>query len=284
MTSLEEDLAIASEAGLTYIDIWSPKLDEYLATYPIVWLDMKLREHHIYPAAVSGVELAVHAAREQDLVNQAHFLELCTQLDALGGGIIVVHPGVQIENGNAEVKATSAKTVPWIVHALRAYSGLAAPFDVHLAFEFRAGTRSSVRTLGASQEIVQQVSRSNVGLSLNTLEMCKSGIKPEELDALDMGRLKLVHLEPPVPQSPYPAGRGTATLPVPPEWGVREGETPLQTICGYLAAQGFRGPYCIAYPTQQKAAENAPGDQVSPLEHALEAKQAALNLLTPLYL
>jgi sugar phosphate isomerase/epimerase len=287
-SSLEEDLAIASAAGFTHIDLWSPKLDNYLATYPIVWLDIKLREHHVYPAAVSGMELAVRTGQEEDLVHQAQFLELCTHMDTLGGGIIVVHPKVQIEDGDSEVKATLAQTVPWMVRALHTYSDLAAPFDVHVAFEFRSDVHSPVRTLAASQEIVRQAARSNVGLSLNTLHVCKSAVKPEDLDALDVGKLKLVRLEsgpspsPPLRSeavSPSPAGRDGAAIPM-----AREGESRLQTICEHLAAQGFQGPYCIVCPPKQKGAEPASGDQASPLECVLEAKQAALDLLTPLYL
>jgi sugar phosphate isomerase/epimerase len=284
--TLEEDLSIANEAGLTCIDLWSPKLDEYLATYPIVWLDMKLREHQVYPAAVSGVELAVRTTREQDLIDQAHFLELCTHVDALGGGIIVVHPRVQNRDGHAEVEAASAQIVPMTVRALRAYADLAAPFDVHVAFEFRSDAYSAVRTLAASQEIVQQVSRSNVGLSLSTLNMYESGVTPEELDALDMGRLKLVHLEgalsPPL-RAQEKAGE-SATCALLPHGMPGQEESFLQVICGHLAAYGFRGPYSIACPATQEADDLAPGSQASPLERALEAKQAALDLLTPLYL
>jgi sugar phosphate isomerase/epimerase len=297
-TSLEEDLAIASQAGFSCIDLWSPKLDEYLAIYPIVWLDMKLREQHVYPAAVSGVELAVRATREQDLVDQARFMELCTHLDTLGGGIIVVHPRVQGQDGDAAANAPSAQTVPGMVRALRAYSDLAAPFDVHVALEFRADAHSTVRTLAASQEIVQQVSQSNVGLSLNTLDMCKSGITPEGLNALDVGRLKLVHLEAALPACHNPAEWGKVAIPAPSEWGAQEGSPlvpalhgipeekgpPLRVICAQLAVLGFRGPYCITCPSKAKATELAPGGQGSSLEHVREAKQAALDLLTPLYL
>jgi sugar phosphate isomerase/epimerase len=268
--TLEEDLRITNEAGLRCIDLWAPKLDEYLATYPIVWLDMKLREHHVYLAAVSGIGLTVHTTREQDLLDQARFLELCTHVDTLGGGIIVVHPKAQIVDWNAKAKATS-QLVMAMVGVLRAYSDLAAPFDVHVAFEFRSDAQSALRPLATGQEIVQRVSRTNVGLALNTLDLCRSGVKPEELDALDMRRLKLVHLE------------GATVAPMPPRAPVKE-ESCLPVICGYLVAHGFRGPYCIACPTTQQADDLAPDDQASPLERVLEAKQAALDLFTALHL
>jgi sugar phosphate isomerase/epimerase len=293
-TSLEEDIRIASEAGFTCIDLWSPKLDEYLATYPTVWLDIKMREHHVYPVAVSGVELALPATREQDLLKQAHLLELCTRLDALGGGTIVIHPRVQPWDEDPTAETEPAQTVPRLVRALRAYSGLAAPFDVHLALEFRADARGTTRTLAASQEIVRKVSRSNVGLSLNTLGLYESEVRPEELNTLDVGRLKLVHLEraPSVKRSSHPtsapAGRGKTEMWATPSPALDRmpgvTESPLQAICEHLATQGFRGPYCITYPTKQEAAKLALGSQTLPQERARWAKQVALDLLTPLYL
>jgi len=287
---LEEDLRITSKAGLTCIDLWSPKLDKYLATYPIAWLDMKLREYRVYPAAVSGLELAPGATQEDNLVHQAHFLETCTHMDTLGGGTIVVHPQAQAKNEEAEAKATPAQIVPWVVRALRTYSDLAAPFDVHVAFEFRSDARSTVRSLSASQEIVRQVARSNVGLSLNTLDLRRSGVKPEDLEALDVGKLKLVHLEGALPTDQsdrtshsLPAGRGEAAMPVRSDWDAREEGSTLRRICEHLASQGFRGPYCILCPSDQQADRLVPTDQVSPLEHVFRVKQAALDLLMPLY-
>jgi 2-keto-myo-inositol isomerase len=255
-TSLEEDVRAASEAGFTCLDLWAPKLDEYLASYPVTWLDARLREHRVYAVAVSGMEpLSLYASEEQ-LVIQAHYLELCVRLDALGGGIVVVHPGACPE----------AESTAWMVRALRDLSNLAAPFEVRLAFELRADASSSTCSLALSQEIVQRVARSNVCLALSTFHFHQSGGQPEDLEALDIARLRLVHLE------------GLSDLPL----GVSGDEgalspdhdpIPLEAICRRLAAKGFRGPYCVEWPAGQHPL----------VENARLAHQTALDLLTGLY-
>jgi 2-keto-myo-inositol isomerase len=252
-SSLADDVRAASEAGFSALDLWAPKLDDALATYPVVWLDIELQKQGVHAASVSGVELP-HPARQEDaLVLRARFLELCTHLDALGGGTIVAWPGASPASVGRGTEAAS-----WMAGVLRRYSNLAAPFEVRIALEPRANGHSVVRTLAAAQEVVQGVNRSNVGLALDIELLRESGAKPEDLQALDVSKLWLVRLE----------GGGLSPT------------TMQQAICKRLADKGYRGPYCIQWPAPAPADGHSKDAMV---ECARQARQAALEMLTPLY-
>jgi sugar phosphate isomerase/epimerase len=272
--SLRDDVRAASEAGFSSLDLWAPKLDDCLATYPLIWLDMHMQEHGVYPLSISGLEPLLWNTREDRLVYQARFLELCTHLDALGGGILVVHLGASSTDDGEPATIRQ----PPMVRALRDCSDLAAPFEVRVALEFQAGAGSALWTLSASQEVVHSVERNNVGLALGIDQLRESGGKPEDVEALDVKRLWLVRLAAPSPVPPF-------------QWRTEEGRPSdsaggrllaafQEALCQRLAARGFRGPYCVRPPEPASSGQRS-ADAL--IEGARQARQAALDLLTPLY-
>ena len=280
--SLADHIRAASEAGFAALDLWAPTLDAYLATYPVIWLDMELQKHHVYATSISGIALRPSDAREDRAVQEARFLELCTHLDALGGGTIVLWPGA-----GQEEAPDDAQAVPWLVHMLKRCSDLAAPFEARIAFEFQAGASSGVRTLAASQEVVRQVARGNVGLAFDVGQLGEGGSGSEDVETLDVNKLWLVRLKSDSPQFPTmsqrkdPAGSEASPSPVPTGEGWGGGPTPtaLQlTICQRLTDKGFRGPYCVEWPTLAATTPQSAG-QDSLIERARQSRQAALELL-----
>ena len=98
---IDGKLQIASEAGFSCIELWAPALETYLASHPVVWLDLQMRQCGIHRLIVNGLAplSIVRGTRDEDaLVSQARFLELCTHLDALGGAILVLHPDPFTDN------------------------------------------------------------------------------------------------------------------------------------------------------------------------------------------
>jgi len=268
--SLGDDVRAASEAGFSSLDLWAPKLDDCLATYPLIWLDMHMQKHGIYPLSISGLEPLSWNTREDRLVYQARFLELCTHLDAMGGGILVVHLGAfPTSHGESAIIRR-----PQMVRALRDCSDLAAPFEVQVALEFQAGANSDLRTLSASQEVVHSVERNNVGLALGIDQLRESRGKPEDLEALDVNKLWLVRLEtgrrdPAVGKGRHSDGTGGDLL-----------ATFQEALCQRLAARGYHGPYCVTLPEPASSGERPTNVLI---EGARQARQAALELLAPLY-
>lgn len=257
---IETEIDAAAQAGFTGLDLWAPKLDSYLDTYPVVLLEARLRKRNLHMVALRGIESALLQSKAEKAVLEARFLGTCTRLDAMGGGLIVASPASVMESGvgDSDILDSTART-------LRDLADLAAPFEVRIAFEFRGGRYSPVRSLAQSQEIVEQVARPNVGLALSTHEFHLGGGELDEIDRVDVPKLWLVHLAdaegPPVELS----AEGNRTL-------IGEGAVPVREICARLTSRGFRGPYSIGMPSWQR-----------PLaETAQYARQAVLGLLAPL--
>jgi xylose isomerase-like TIM barrel protein len=215
---LEDQIRAAAAAGFRCLDLGVSALEAYVAIYPTVLLDALLREHHVYIAALGGMGSLTFDPHGGFTMTQARILEVCTHLDVLGGGMLTVRPG---ERSDISAQAATAQ----IVHALRRLSDLVAPFDVQLACEFSGGEPCALRSLSHSQEIVERVSRSNVGLALHAAALVGVPNVSHELDAVDVSKLCLVRLgDLSEPSSALPDRR---------------------TICSRLAEKGYRGPYSV---------------------------------------
>jgi 2-keto-myo-inositol isomerase len=290
--SLTDHIRAANEAGFSALDLWAPKLHDALATYPVLWLDIELQKRHVYVTSVSGVKLLTGQTREDILVHEADFLTLCTHLDALGGGTIAVWSGTDAESPRGGTQALS-----WIVRTLRSYSALAAPFEVRIALDSPAAACEAIYTLKTRQEIVHQVARGNVGLALSIEQLCTNMDGLEEIEALDVSKLWLVRLDaaslqPSESREQAPSEANVQPHPPPskpeadiddPSTGEREDRARSEeTVCTHLAAKGFRGPYCIAWPTSAAASPQA-AEPDSLIDRVRRSRQAALELLALLY-
>ena len=252
---LDDQIEAASQAGFTCVELRALALDAFLGPRPLLWLDMLLKQHKVHSLVLNGLTLPLPGYGEYSAYSQAYFLELCTHLDALGGGTIVLQPAEFAREG----RGRSAENV----RALRTYADLAAPFDVTLAFEFSAN--STVSDWEAAQHIVDRAARSNLRLSISTHEWYKSKAEPGDLDTLKPGQLALVHLDSPLPS---PSAAATAPEPSP----QKEEAARTLALCRQLEAAGFRGPYCIPLDAQPWAR----------IERARAVRQAALDLLKAL--
>jgi len=218
--SLQDQVRAAAEAGFRCLDLWLPALDDYLASYPTVVLVSLLQEHGLYVGMVSGLPplpLAKGAelTHEPFLLFQASLLALCTDLDMLGGGTLLVPlPPTQSS-------ACDPLCAP-LERALRTLADLAAPFEARLALTLLLGEGGSGCSLTAAAALVQRVGRSNLSLGLDLTE----GDLPTEIPAPFSRRLWAVRL-------------GAAA------WD-EDQASQLRALCTQLALAGFHGPYSVA--------------------------------------
>lgn len=151
---IERAARVASEAGLRCLDVSAAALEAYLATYPVALLDTTLSQHDLYIAVVSECGPIPVRAGSQGLLLEARFLDICTHLDALGGGVIAVARG-------------TSGTVDQVVRALRALAELAAPFDIRIVLDCSDGEQPPREQVRAGMAIVERVKHSHVGLALD---------------------------------------------------------------------------------------------------------------------
>jgi sugar phosphate isomerase/epimerase len=253
---VDRELQAASQAGFDCIELWVPALEAYLGRHPLVWLDLQVRQHKIRSLTLNGLTAPLLDYGEDALVGQAHFMELCAHVDALGGGTIVARPA----RGGAGDRDRSGE----VIRALRAYADMAAPFEVMLAVEFEAD--SAVPDWQAAQAVVERAAKSNLRLSFSTHKWHESENKPQDLETLKSGQLALVHLDSPLPHGSAPGADSKPS-------SVGDEAALARTLCEHLAATGFRGPYCTPLSAR-------PGTL---LDRARAARQTASDFLAPFY-
>lgn len=254
---LDALIRAAAQAGYTCLDVAADTLADYLDSYPLAWLDARLREDRVYIAAVDGPGALASTPQVETLIGRAQLVETCTHLDALGGGVVTIRLGAQLDTIGLAGDHTA-----WIVGALRTLSDLAAPFEVRLALEVGACPERPVRSFAHSREIVRQVARPNVGFSLDASTLCLDDRELGQTDAWNIDRLWLVRLA----NDGHMCSEAAKPKPHAP---VAERPSALRELCLRLSARGFVGPYSVPLSS---------GDR--PLAEAARAARLAVLRLT----
>jgi len=262
MTSdLETDVAVTAYAGFKALELWAEKIERYLTTHTLADLNALFVNHHIMPLAINSIEFIAFRGSEYAQI-QARLHELGQVAQAIGCPTIVVVPS-----------PSPGRNFLWsdilaeYVEVLRDLSDIARLYQVKLSFEFLGFGWCSVRTPRAAFEIVQQVARDNVGLTIDAAHFYGGGGLLSELDQLDPGRIFAFHLDD-LEDTPKEAiSDGTRLLP-----GL--GVVPLDAICARLKQIGYTGPCAIELFRPEYW-------NWDPQELAIKAYQAALKVLSP---
>jgi sugar phosphate isomerase/epimerase len=192
---------------------------------------------------ISAVEPLSIFERNRHLALQARFLELCTNLDAMGGGTIVVYPGPRTDMQMTEQRGTEG-----LARALRDLGAIAAPFDVTVAFEPRSSAHGAGGMVPTASRTLHRTGAHNVKLALDTLEFHRAGGRSQDLSELRPSELALVRLSDADGHAEDPRQLGAPTL-------AGQGAVPVRTICRQLGNQGFRGPYSAELPSDRSPTE-----------------------------
>ena len=265
MTSdLETDVAITAHAGFKALELWAAKIDCYLATRTLADLKALLANHHVIPLAINSIEFIAFRGSEYAQI-QSRLHELGKIAQAINCPTVVVVPSPTPKHTTAW-----SDIVAEYVRVLRDLSDIAALYEVKLSFEFLGFGWCSVRTPRAAAEIIRQVGRDNVGLTIDAAHFYGGGGLLSELEQLDSKQIFAFHLDD-LEDAPKEAiSDGMRLLP-----GL--GVVPLNEICARLKRIGYHGP-CAVELFRPEYWSWEPG------EVALKARQAALKVLSPYFL
>jgi 2-keto-myo-inositol isomerase len=187
--SLEIDIAAASDAGFTLLEIWAAKLRVYLQTHTTGELKRLLGEHNVRPHSINSIE---HISF-RDADSYAKIKEECEQLSRIAAEIgcpyLVVVPGRLPPAG-----ADRSEIVAESVRVLNELAAIADPHGVSLAFEFLGQTDCSVQTLDLATQIVAQVDRKSVGFVLDSFHFYAGGSTMESIKAVNPAKLFVFHI------------------------------------------------------------------------------------------
>jgi 2-keto-myo-inositol isomerase len=186
--SLAQDIRAASAARFDCLEIWAAKLRKFLKANTTAELKSMLNEHRLEPYSINSIERITF----RDAAAHARLLEECEELcriaDEIGCPYIVVVPS-PLPAGQSR-----ADVVDESVRVLDELGRVAESYGVALAFEFLGQPRCSVQTLEQASEIVDKLSRSNVGLVIDSFHFYAGGSRIESIDALDAQKLFIFHI------------------------------------------------------------------------------------------
>lgn len=263
MTSdLETDVAVTKAAGFTALELWAAKLDRYLAAHSVAELKALLDDNGVAPMSINSIEFIAFRSAADYAGIRARGQQLCELSAQIGNPCVVVVPS-----------PTPDRNLPWAdvvaeyVTVLRDLADIAAPHGVKLSFEFLGFGWCTVRTPRAAWEIVQQVDRPNVGMTVDCAHFYGGGGLMRELDMLDPARIFAFHLDD-LEDTPKEAiSDATRLFP-----GL--GVIPLDEICARLKGIGYDGVCSIELFRPEYWGWE-------PVVVARQAREAALKVLAP---
>ncbi|MBI3537700.1 MAG: sugar phosphate isomerase/epimerase [Chloroflexi bacterium] len=260
MTSpYETDVRIASKAGYDALEITATKLDKYLESHSIADARKLLDAARVRAHAINSIEkinLRDANGRAQVI---ARTKQLCESARALACPWIVVVPGPAPDG-------TAWKNIrDDTVDSLRAMSEIAVSFKANLAFEFLGFPWCSVRTVAQGWEIVQTVSRANVGFVIDTCHYYSGDSTLDSIRAVDARKLAIFHINDVEAMPKEKIEDANRLFP-------GDGVIPLKEIIDAVRGIGFDGVASIEIFRPEYWARD-------PLSVAREAKEKAMRVL-----
>ena len=257
--SLDREIEVVSTAGYGGIELFVPKLRPFFEHHSVAALARMLETAGLEPLSMNGIEnINLRSPEEfEEVKNECGWLAgICSQI---GCKTIVVVPSPLPAGLSRE------ETREETIRSLGELADIAAMHDVGVAFEFLAPAGCSVRTLSEAWDIVQASGRPNTGVVFDTYHFHVGGSTWEALDALDIGRLFIAHVN---DAEALPLDLLTDADRLLPG----EGFFPLQQMFAALERCGYRGPYSL------EVMRPAYRDR-EPLEYAVEGLRSCRETL-----
>jgi 2-keto-myo-inositol isomerase len=262
MTSdLETDVAVSARAGFKALEVWTAKMDRYLANHPLADLKALFVDHGVQPLALNSLEFITFRGDEYPRV-QKRLHELGGIAREIGCPTVMVIPSPLPAH-----QTTWPEVLDESVRVLSDLSDIACQYDLQLSFEFLGFGWCSVRTPRAAFEIIQKVARDNVGMTFDAAHFYGGGGLLDEIDQLDPERIFAFHLDD-LEDTPKEAiTDATRVLP-------GSGVLPLDEICARLKGIGYNGSCSIELFRPEYW-------DWDPQELATKAREAAMQVLSP---
>ncbi|HEY3110545.1 MAG TPA: sugar phosphate isomerase/epimerase [Chloroflexota bacterium] len=225
---LEEDLRSAAEAGFAAVELWQRKLPAYLERHSAAELRRELDGRGLGVAALCPlfVDFGEAAAPAREAIDRA--ADLAAELACPTLLVCVRRPpdGASLAAARAEA-----------ADELAAAADLAAGRRVALAIE-PLGRHPLVPGPSQALDLIERAARPNLGLMLDTFHYYKSAVGLDEIEAIPLDRLLIVHVndceDRPLEQL-RDADRLYPTL----------GVIPAEAMLRPLVAKGYRGAFSV---------------------------------------
>jgi 2-keto-myo-inositol isomerase len=185
---LATDIRVASLAGFDGLEIWASKLRKFLEAGTTIELKSLFDEYRLEAYSINSIERITFRNEGAHATLLEECEELCRIASEVGCPYIVVVPS-PLPAGKSR-----ADVIEESVRVLDELGSIAEKYGVALAFEFLGQTDCSVQTLEQAHDIVRKLSRSNVGLVIDSFHFYTGGSQLESLDSLDSQKLFIFHI------------------------------------------------------------------------------------------
>ncbi|MBU6351747.1 MAG: sugar phosphate isomerase/epimerase [Chloroflexi bacterium] len=265
MTSdLETDVWVSREAGYRGLEVWAEKVDTYLRDHTLAELRALFVDNGLVPLSLNALVFVGFRGDEYPQVQQ-RCKALCEIAEAIGCPMLVTVPSPT----EARWQLPWSAVVAEYVTVLRDLADIAAPHRVKLSFEFLGFGWCTVRTPRGAWEIVRQVDRPNVGMTVDCAHFYAGGGLLDELSALDPAKIFAFHLDDLEDTCKEAITDNTRLYP-------GSGVVPLAEICARMGAIGYDDTCSIELFQPQYWAQD-------PLEVARNCRASALAVLAPYF-
>jgi 2-keto-myo-inositol isomerase len=213
-SSLGVDLVSAERVGFDYIEIWLCQLDTYLQTHKLKGLRDYFNSSRIKPFALDSFEDVNFRDAKNAAKLDGKFEKACEYGADLGCPRIVTVPTVQKGLMQKHTKEDATKDSVEVLHRL---ADIAQPYNVKVAFEPIGFADCAVRSIGHAWEIVQEVNRDNVGLTLDVFNtyLYDALRDIDDIKKIDVNKIFIFHIDdaPVMPLERYKLDHSDRCLP-----------------------------------------------------------------------
>lgn len=225
----ETDIKAYSHAGFKEIEIWLPKLEEYLKKKSLKKAQDLLRKNGLKPVAAcyqGDLMLSLGKKRKKVLGEFHHKLEVCNFLEI---PILVVPSDFPKEVKEEDYQLAGEN--------LKEAGEIAKDFKVSLAIEFIAGAKF-LGSLGTANKLINKVGLKNVGIVFDTFHFFAGISKDKDLQEIPEESLFLVHFNDVPPKPRELLTDKDRLLP-------GDGIIPLKEIIHIFEKKGYSGFYSL---------------------------------------
>jgi len=183
--NFEQDLNSAGIAGFEGVEIWSAKLNKYLEEHSVKEAKELLDKNNLEAAALCPWSFCFFG----DVEGTAEAIKNGAQLaQKLGSDALLVCPDVPPAGmSEAEAIKTAGKVG-------RGYAEICEDYGVNLALE-PLGNHPFVPGPKQAIAIVEEANHPNFGMMMDTFHYYKSGVPMEDIEAIPIEKLFIVHVD-----------------------------------------------------------------------------------------
>lgn len=188
-SSLEKDLELCEKYGYDKIEIRTMDcLPEYLKTHTVDDLANYFKTHHVKPYAFNTLCFFNNRTAEEYQKVLEELQYMCEVGRKIGCNTIITVPTVELK------KVTRVEIRKSCIQTLSEMADLAKPYGMRISVEFIGHPAASVNTFGEAYDIIREVNRDNLGITLDCFHFHGMDSRLEDLKKADGSKIFVVHL------------------------------------------------------------------------------------------